>query len=305
MTQVNKDYVKMYLVPPEVLNKLRQDQKIENELDAEIQKILKLNNVNAMRKWLLYRQQLIRYMNKKRSPSVKVRDIDDAAAAMKEKPKQFDRAIQTTSSLLKTYKQTSDGAVQTDAPSTQVSPETIYESSVTTPLKSEAATTTTTTNTTNGLTQEELDEIAQLTSPTNRKNEPYDFNKILEPIVVDDSDEELELKDLRRQEEAKKKAKAKKVLAFETANIPKPPKQPNVSASRVAKETRLKRAKTKRTDTTDAETDDAAAAAEAADEQKSPKKKQKTTRTLRRTRSSSIVQRGTGSGGLLKWIILR
>lgn len=106
----NNDYTKMYLVPPEVLKKLQQEESLNSELDQSMYKIAKMGKMDIMQKWLLYRQQLSKYMNKKRnSASV-------AASSDRQTGLTFDRGVQTASKLKKSAKNpsTTTMPVQTD-----------------------------------------------------------------------------------------------------------------------------------------------------------------------------------------------
>lgn len=96
----NKDYTKMYLVPPEVLRKLQQEESLNNELDQSMYKIAKMSKMDVMQKWLLYRQQLSKYMNKKRNYSAAV----VANNGEKQNGLMFDRGVQTTKRIKKSDK---------------------------------------------------------------------------------------------------------------------------------------------------------------------------------------------------------
>lgn len=79
MTPINKDYVKMYLVPPKVMERLQRDEKMTNDFDNNTYKIAKLRNLDPVRKWQLYRQELAKFMNRKREMHNKAADTSSTS----------------------------------------------------------------------------------------------------------------------------------------------------------------------------------------------------------------------------------
>lgn len=57
---------KMYLVPEDSLNRFREEINLESKLDSDMQKILKLKQIDDARKWYLYRQELMKFANNRR-----------------------------------------------------------------------------------------------------------------------------------------------------------------------------------------------------------------------------------------------
>lgn len=59
-------FSKMYLVPEDSMNKLRDEIRLDSVLDSKMQKIIKLKKIDDAKKWYLYRQLLMKYANTNR-----------------------------------------------------------------------------------------------------------------------------------------------------------------------------------------------------------------------------------------------
>lgn len=177
-----KDYTKMYLVPPDVLKKLQEEQNLNNELDQSMYNIAKLNKISITQKWFLYRQQLARYMNRKRNSAAAV-----AVSGENTKALAFDRGVQTTREVRKKSDKPSTVTMsaQTDNNNNNNN-EVIYESITDVqpqvPLMDE-------------------DEIALLASPANRLENPYDLGK----TVTDELSRQEELENVKKRKKVSKK----------------------------------------------------------------------------------------------------
>lgn len=201
----NKDYTKMYLVPQEVYKKLQQENAINNQLDRDMHKILRMGDTPITQKWLMYRQQLTRYMNRKRNPNTNTTDIVDRSRQQTQpQAKVFDRGVQTVRQRnVTSEKKQSKGvtmAVQTDRPND----EQIFESDPVFDQEKRPQTPPT--------IRTAEDDYALLASPTNRRQKVYDPSVILDRTAQDVLDAELvekeELEELRRE-----KAKTKRPVA--------------------------------------------------------------------------------------------
>lgn len=57
----------MFLVPQDVLRRFQEDERVNEGLDTEMMKIIKLKRLEDSKKWYLYRQQLMKYASSKRN----------------------------------------------------------------------------------------------------------------------------------------------------------------------------------------------------------------------------------------------
>lgn len=176
----------MYLVPPKVMEKLEKERVMNTEFDNNMYKIAKIRYLDPVRKWQLYRQQLLKFMNKKRSASTTMSGP---------KAKTFDRSVQTISRGTVG----AVGATKTVTAEMQTDPimvEDILEHSGSSKTSSKS-------DKTKHITADDDDEVfdaSTLFSPTKRLEQPYDASVIMdrtsEQVLADEKAEAKKLEDL-------------------------------------------------------------------------------------------------------------